>query len=494
MAKGLLGIEVADRAVRYVYLEKKDRTYSILKAGKVTPKEDLTSPETLYGSIKKILDEQQILPARIFVSLSRRDVVIHQAVLPKMPKREIEVVVEGEIEKIPVFFHRPFEYIFQSYALPQERSKTIFAAIPKDILDMFFQEVQRTKMFFQDVEITPLNLKEILPPRIMGKQLEAILVIYDRHTYLAMYDQKEYKFFYKSSMGSESFAASASEFGREHILSGWTAELKRVLKSYLLEEKNARLDRIWMVWDKEAEPALDQRIAHDLSLEVEVLETSKIKNIAPAEESYANPIYALALTPIVCHLNKIKEQFAFDHFFKSLRVQKYLVKITAFVLCFMLLIGGVLGIFINDLSQKTALLTREANSMADETVKLRADSKELFQEYQEYLAVRQRLLDQATYVYHLNRVSWTQVLAVVAKELPDDMALTSFKFSEAGTAQIEGTTLQMEGISELMRRVETSSILQNGRFDYLTEKEFEEQKYFQFGIMARLRDLREKIQ
>ena len=83
---------------------------------------------------------------------------------------------------------------------------------------------------------------------------------------------------------------------------------------------------------------------------------------------------------------------------------------------------------------------------------------------------------------------------LVAKELPDDMALTSFKFSEAGTAQIEGTTLQMEGISELMRRVETSSILQNGRFDYLTEKEFEEQKYFQFGIMARLRDLREKIQ
>jgi len=89
-------------------------------------------------------------------------------------------------------------------------------------------------------------------------------------------------------------------------------------------------------------------------------------------------------------------------------------------------------------------------------------------------------------------VSWSQVLAVVSQEHPDDLALTSFKFSESGGASIIGQAFAMESIANLMRQIEDSAILEKGRFDFLKERELKEVNYYDFGLTAQLKKKKEE--
>lgn len=125
---------------------------------------------------------------------------------------------------------------------------------------------------------------------------------------------------------------------------------------------------------------------------------------------------------------------------------------------------------------------------------LRVTTTELYRQRDEYLAVRQGLLDQANYIKTLNRVAWSQVLSVFAEEMPKDMALTSFKFNETGKVSFFGDSLEVETVSELIRRIDTSAILEKGMFDFFTEKVVDEQKIYSFGILAQLQDNPEEQQ
>ncbi len=85
-------------------------------------------------------------------------------------------------------------------------------------------------------------------------------------------------------------------------------------------------------------------------------------------------------------------------------------------------------------------------------------------------------------------MSWAEVFAIVANELPEDLALSSFKFSEHGKADIKGEAFNMESIAELIRRIDESAILNKGKFDFLREKKVKEEKLFNFGILAKLKE------
>ena len=294
-------------------------------------------------------------------------------------------------------------------------------------------------------------------------------------------------------MGLDHLSKVTSDITKEHLLLNWIAELKRALKSYLVENKQSKIDLIWLVWDKEALPDLDQRIANGLEVEVEVLYVRKLQRISTTEEYQLNPIYSLALTPIYYHINNMPPQFPFDHFFRRFHVQKYLAKAALVAVAFLFLVGSVFGLSIQVLNQKINMVLGETATVQSQIDIREAEAKDLFQKHKEYKESRQRLLDQATYVHKLNRISWAQVFSVVAKELPQELGLTSFKFTESGKAEIRGDSFDMEAIAKLMRRIDDSAILEKGKFDFLTEREVEKIKYYDFGILAKLQDLRERI-
>ena len=146
---------------------------------------------------------------------------------------------------------------------------------------------------------------------------------------------------------------------------------------------------------------------------------------------------------------------------------------------------GFLGMSIGH--QKN-LLAKKTKVVAQEIDDLKTQTQYLYQKREAYEKVRNRLLAQASYVQYLNRTSWSKVLFEVAQELPQEMALTSFKFSESGRAQFKGEAFAMEKISEVMRSMEGSNILEESKFEYLREQDAQDQKLFAFGIMAKLKE------
>lgn len=491
MAKGFLGLEISDKLIRYVYLEKNGNSQRVLRAGKSAFKADLSAQGVLSGLIEGIFQENSIAPERIFLTISRRETVVHQVVLPKMSPRELEAVVIGEVEKIPDFANRNFEYIYRVYKHSKEKDKITFAAVSQSFLKNIIQEVQKTEVICYDLEIAPLNLKEILPVASNGKQCHVQLIVNNQHSFFTIFDNHQYRLFYKSSTGSDQFSGNLTEAGREQSLSQWLGELKRVLKSYLMENRGTQINHLYLIWDREVVPDLDKRVEAELALKVEVPSLNNIKGILIEEPAYLNPIYILALTPIIYQAQKSPAQFPLDHFFKSFQIKKCLMQTSLVAAVFLCLVGLAYFLIHRDMEHKKNAELAEASHITQQIENENREAQKLFEKRDQYLSVRQRLLDQASYVQQLNRVSWSQVLAVFANELPENLALTSFRFTESGRAQIQGDALSMDSIAGLIRRIETSAILENGNFDFLTEKKIEEQKLFSFGILAKLKDFKD---
>ncbi|MBL8013895.1 MAG: PilN domain-containing protein [Candidatus Omnitrophica bacterium] len=186
------------------------------------------------------------------------------------------------------------------------------------------------------------------------------------------------------------------------------------------------------------------------------------------------------------YIEKIKEQFALNHFFRAMNVQRYVLRSVLLTLIFIGIVGAGLGIKAWEFYSQTEQIKKDTQAIAAEKQQLKESSQDLYRQRDDFMRVRQGLLDQATFVKNLNRVSWSEVLAVVSEEMPKDLALTSFKFNESGEVSFFGDALDVEVIAELIRKIDTSAILQNGKFDFLSEKVIEKTKIYNFGILAQL--------
>jgi len=487
MMKKYLGVDISDDAIRYVYLNTKGFNYVISKAGKSKIDFDLLSPGALRNAIKDLVKQEKLKPSRIFVTLSRKDTVIHQFMLPKLSAKEFEEVITTEIEKIPTFHKQAYDYIYRKYPVSKDKFKVILSAVRRDILDRVLKEVHKTGIPFQHFELTPLNFKELPNAIDAVDECDAFVVVSDRQTYMSIYDEYQYKLFYKLASGLNQFQHTVSQEQIRLIVLDWAAQLKRVLKSYLLDNRNIKIRKIWLVWDKEVAPNLDQYMGDEFEIPVEILDVRKIKKIKTIENYPLNPIYALALSPIVCHIHQLKLQFSLKHFFGRFQLHKYLLKSSTLAALIIGIFGVSFTIGNKWINEKKNDFVNQSRAAETKTLTLRKEAANLYVEYAEYDQIRQQFLAQATYVQELNRVSWAQVFAVVANELPLDLSLTSFKFSENGSAKIKGDALNMESISEMLRRIEESAILDKGKFDFLKEKQIKENKLFNFGIMAMLK-------
>ncbi len=488
MSKGLLGLDIGGKAIRFVYLVRYKGNYCVMKAGKLDIENSLPAGGILTKTIKDLIEREEIFPKKIFVAITKRDVVIHQVNIPKMSAIEVEEAVSGEIEKIPIFFQRNFDFIYECYPISKLKNKVIFAAIGRKVLDYLFHDIKQTKLEFKHFDLAPLNIKEVASlTQNSTKEAQAVLVVHDQQSYLAIVENKKYKLFYKISSGLESYMAAPTQMAKDQVLSGWIAEFRRVLKSFLLDNTGFQLSRLLLIWDKASINHLDQRLSDDLGLQVESLFLNKIKNITAKEDEYLNPIYNIALTPVLMAINNIKGDFQLNHFFRGYQIKKYLVKMALVTAIFLGVTGGLFQHYYTQYKQETKTLKEETIIMSDEIVTLNKETQDLFKKQEEYMEVRQRLLDQATYVQELNRVSWSEVFSIVANELPQDLALTSFQFSEGGKAVIKGEAFAMESISELIRKIEESAILEKGKFNFLKEKHVKELKLYNFGILANLR-------
>lgn len=491
MEKGYLGLEIGEKILRFVYVAKQKGAYVLSRAGEMEVNLNFSSTGALTQAIRMIVEKEELLPKRVFVAISRKDVLIHQQLMPKMNAAELAEVVPGEIEKIPFFYNQNFEYSYTAFMHSKEKDRVLLVAVAQDFLKSLIDEVDATKLPFRDIEISPLNLKDILPKPLKADRCDAILVVQELCSYFCIYKGSAYLGVYRSPVGAQQIMSPVNAHHQEQMLGTWVAEFSRVAKSHLVEHPETPIEHLWLVADKSIALMVGTQLNKDLDITTEIINSDSIPNLKVAENVEWNPSYVNALTPLMYTINTKKPLFALDHFFAKFQMQKYvmLLMVKSIIFLFVLVFGmGGVNYFVN---KDLAMLKEETKQISQDIQLLSQQNKYLFDQKNEYLEVRKKLLAQASYVKEINRTSWTHVLAAIATELPTELSLTGFRFSENGDVQIKGDTFDITNIAELIRKVDQSSILEGGKFDFLKEKKQQEVKLFNFGIQATLKGKKE---
>ncbi len=495
MGKGYLGIELTSIKLRYVFLTRKGKKLSLEKAGSFIFRVDPTAEGAITHMVSNILKRENISPQKIFISLSRVDVLARELVLPPMKADEFEEVIVSEIEKIPTFSENSFDYISQKFEITKDKYNVIFAAINKRLLLYILNEVQKTKIPFLHFDITPLNLPQVINSSLPFKPNQAFLVINDMLSHLIIYHKNKYKLFYKTTSGSNHLIVNNAV--NDKNVSVFAGEIQRVLKAYLNEHKEEKIEDLLLIWDKsvssdipeEIQKYLDQKvIAMDLKDYLEVKELDKEEEAKQAEP-LDNPLFLLPAYSILAEHKKQREHFSPDHFFKDFHLKKCIYQAVFLSAIFILISGFFIGRLCFGLHRKKVRAKDAIKNVQWEKDDLKNATRELYLKRDEYLTIRQGLLDQATYLKVINRVYWTDVLGVVAEKMPKDLSLISFNLKEDGNVTFRGQSLNIEAVSEMIRKIDDSDLLTDSRFDYLTEKIVEDKKIFGFGILAQLRQM-----
>lgn len=489
MYKGYLTIELTSSRIRYMLLGRKGRGYEVLKCGFLPFALNISAPGDLTRQLQEVIKREALHPQKLFVTLGFQENFIRQVHMPKMNVKEMEEAITAEIEKYPSYSKRQFDYIYDVSNLAKSKGNVVFAAIEQSVLNYVLSECQKLGIPFQHLEIAPLNIKEIIHLIEPSVDNQTILVVNDTVSYLMIARGLRYQLIYKVGIGIEHLYPHRNDQISETNVFNLIGELQRVLKSYLSQHRLERLNKIWLVWDKQGAAGFNQAMHGQLGLDVEVLSLEQIAKFGESvDPNAANPAYMTGVTPAIIDLENIKEQFPLNHFFRALHFKRYVFQLLAASLFSILIAGYFLGMKSLEFMDEQKSIKAEIVATTDAINTLKATTTELYRQRDEYLAVRQGLLDQANYIKTLNRVAWSQVLSVFAEEMPKDMALTSFKFNETGKVSFFGDSLEVETVSELIRRIDTSAILEKGMFDFFTEKVVDEQKIYSFGILAQLQD------
>lgn len=489
MSKGYLAIELTSSKIRYLHLTRKGRGYQVLKSGVMPFTLNVTAAGELTRHLQELIKREDLQPQKLFLTLGLHENFIRQVHMPKMNVREMEEAITAEIEKYPAYSKRKFDYIYNVSNLAKAKGNVVFAPVEQSVLNYVLSECQKLGIPFQHLEIAPLNLKEILHLIEPSVENQTILVVNDQISYLMIVRGLRYQLIYKVGIGIEQLYPHRNDQINETSVFNLIGELQRVLKSYLSQHRLEKLNKIWLVWDRQGAAGFDAAMNGQLGLDVEVLSLDRMDKFSEhLDQNAANPIHIIVGTPAIIDLEKIKEQFSLNHFFRTLHFKRYVFQLMATSFAVVAIAGYFLGMKSLEFHKEKQSIKAEIVATAEAINTLKATTEELYRQRDEYLAVRQGLLDQANYIKTLNRVAWSQVLSVFAEEMPKDMALTSFKFNETGNVSFFGDSLEVETVAELIRRIDGSAILEKGMFDFFTEKVIEDKKVFSFGILAQLQN------
>lgn len=487
MAKGLLGIDLSLTGLRYSYAEKRRGKLTLIRCGKFSPPDSATFPDPSFLSqfIKDLNAQEGITPAGISLAFSGQEVLAHQLTVPKMSEFELNEVIRSEIERVPKFMRQEFEYTYAVSRVSEQKSSAVFCAINKETLLTYTQAVEAAGVSVRNLVISPLQLVELFSASAKDA-IEAVLVVNGHTTSLAIYSRQHCYLLLNVAMGTQELYPQGKALSRD-VFSSWIEEIRRIFKSYERQEKAGAVEKLWLVWDNETAGDLPEVISRSLEMEVNTPLPEQFGLALDETIPYFNPMYLLSLAGALLSLRRIKTRINFRHFLRQAksrqRAFRSLVFIVMYLACAGLLCaGGFIG-----LSVAKAKLVKEERQLDTKLNRLQAEADKLIRERDGYAASRATLLKQAAFVRMLNRISWSEIFAKITEVLPEKVCLTSFRFSETGEVRIEGEAFTIDLVADVIRKLNSTPFLEEVKFDFTREKEIEEKKLNDFGLITRLK-------
>jgi hypothetical protein len=388
--KTFLSIEVGEQKLRYILVEQGSNGLVFKGAGESTVEVGPSAPGALASFVKELVATQKLRVDRLFLTVNRRDIVVHQLNLGLVSKADLEEMIPPEIEKISSFADKEFDYIYQQYEY-KSRSKVIFGAMTSDLQQYLLNELRSIRIPCREMEIAPLNLVGLLGLEEFKNEPQALIVLSDHLTYLIVFEDMQVRYLYTTTLGGEILGNLAATMN-------WGDELKRALKSYSLETKQT-VNKAWLVRDKDKSVDFADYLGKELNTNVQPL------NIMEGLFGQTvNPIYILAAVPVLYHVTKIKPSFSLNHFLRSSQVDIQFKQAIMAAVGFVLATGIVLGAMIGYFYQVHDKAVAQSQAVQEQIADVQVKSARVINEHNAYLAMRQELLFQATYVQLLKNI------------------------------------------------------------------------------------------
>lgn len=491
MLKGYLTLELTHSRIRYIFLSRDPQGYKIFKSGIVSQVLNIQAPGELCRTLQDLIQREEIDPVRLFVTICLQENHIRQVDVPRINRSKIEEEINEELKKSPVFSQRKYDLIFDVVFRASDQGNLVFAAIDQSVLDYILSECHSLGVPFGHLEIAPLNLKEIFPLIESDVENHTVLFINDHVSYLMMASGGQWRFISRSTIGVEHLYPLTNDKLNHTYFINLAGDLKRVISSYISQHKIEKLDKLWIIWDQHGAANLASALAEKLNMDIQPLNLERLKNFdLGLEAKSANPVDLICVLPAVIFLERIKEQFRLNHFFRSQQYKTYVVNLLLTSLLVLGVVGFVLGVKSRDYYLQQKKLTIETQAFISAIEHFKNNKEKFYRLRDDAVGVRKALLEHLKPVNALNRVNWSIALAVFIQEMPPKMALSSFKFDETGQVSFSGETLDVNSINEFVNRLEKSAVFEDGLIDSYTERNTARQKVFVFRIMGRLREKR----
>ncbi|MBP7215780.1 MAG: PilN domain-containing protein [Candidatus Omnitrophica bacterium] len=480
MAEEILGLEISLKQLRYVDVKKRQKELIVEKSGKVDlPAFSLSSPGDLTKAIKEIIAKEKIAPKKICLTLSSEDLFIQQTALPKIPDGELKGMIRNQIERIPKFANKAFDFTHATFAVEQNRFLVIFCALTHESKNYYLEAVGRTGLSVESLQISPLNALELFASRLSKSAVEALIVLGDAASWIMVLWQGECKLFFQFAVGRKDLCGAAQEIKQTVFLS-WVEELRRVVKSYHLQWANRALERMWLIWDNENAADLAEMLSTSLEIETKAPQLDEYGLVT--KDKVFNPAYVLALTGPLLYFRGVKEKFNFNVFLHKIKLQEALFKTGRFIVFYIIGALAVLGIASlllmsvkNNLLKQESLASGKIETLERQTTQLKIE-KNLLE------STRNLLFSQVKVVQKIKRVAWTKVFGQLMKALPEDVHMNQFNLAESLGVKLDCTTWNISSIATFLRNINNNTLFNNTQFDFLKEREVEGKKFVDFSL------------
>jgi len=488
MPKRILGLEVSEEGLKYALLYKKGRTLVVYKTGEYRFSKNYFKEKDIDSLVKELQQvlfyEERIKCRRVCLSFSSKQIVLHEITLPKMSSSEIEEVIKGELERIPLFSREEnFLYTYYTYPLENVRkNRVIYVGISKELLNFYIQIVKRLGLHLEFIEITPLNLLNFFYPQLEKNKNYSFILLEESLSYILIFQKNNCILCYTANTGFRDIFKFKNKQVDNLIFNSWADEIKRIYKFFETEYKRS-ISEIFLIWNNQILPDLNERLSQYLGRKIDTPFPSEFLDFSSKMDEF-NYKYLPVVSSVVRILKETTHEFNLERIWSRTHTFQFILKTLVFSLVYILAVGGA-GVFSYFYFQnKLENLNSTRKSLLQKITFLERKTKKLEAERQRYLMLRKEILKQATFIKKLNRISWSRIFAEIGKVLPADCWIRSFHVKENGEIIIEGYGFSLESVAGFIKILDKSKYLDDVKFTYLKERKIKDKPVVNFGLRA----------
>jgi Tfp pilus assembly PilM family ATPase/Tfp pilus assembly protein PilN len=465
----VLGIDTGSKEIRIACVKKQGgRLFLAGWHHAALPEDSIDKDGTIINTSKvaavlsSLLKEANYRDRECILTFSGRGAVIQISSVPKMPLKEVDEVVRGELEAIPSLAEEGF--IFDYYPLTAlskaeaGKIKIVYAGMSRKILDSYLICTHEAGLKVVGIDLACLSLLNVIHATLSRAPAACgVVLIHDRATYTMIVQQGRIALMYSSNVGLYDLITPQHEIDQEKCLR-LVREFERALKVYSIEFQTQAPTSMVLSWNSHLVPQLADVLSRQMEdIEVRPVDVSHEftfnRSIPPDQVQQLSADYAVAMgaarrgffkVPHEAPLRKLQEYVPKPGYIVKKAMQVGIVALT--VVCCIASARMFFALGVTRFNKKIQNVNQEIAAVD-------ANLRGLYNIQKAHTQLKEKVAQQVLYMQELARVPWPQLLSEVTGRLPERAWLDVFQARENGPLVLRGMTFSLDIIADFIRNL-----------------------------------------